>query len=400
MIAFIFIHIKMTSNYGDDVYSREHYADVWGSMFTLYKTWSSPSLATVVQLYLVKWPDFIFKICNLLVIILSAYSIIKITEDRSSKYQKWMVIFFIMLYPFMQMGTAGWIITSTIYYFPLSFGLYSLIYLKYIYDGKEINKLQYISFWFALVMGLGNLQMCCIILGAYTVLNIFFFIKKKIFKYSILQNVTSLIFFIYHATAPGNINRSGAETITWFPDFNMLSITNKIKICFTATLGNLISDYNVFFLCFTILIIFGVYCKYKEILYRCISLIPFLASVLFGFGKNIFSSVIPNLIALMNNGQNNFLQIDVSNFECKKNYLSIILGVIIVGSILISIYLIFENTLKMLLIELIFLLGFASRMIMSFSPTVYASGIRTFIFLYFSILVCAVFIFNDISENI
>ena len=82
------------------------------------------------------------------------------------------------------------------------------------------------------------------------------------------------------------------------------------------------------------------------------------------------------------------------------NYLSIILGFAILGAIITSIYLIFENTLKMIIVEIIFLAGFFSRMIMSFSPTIYASGTRTFIYFYFAMIVCGALIYNNISENI
>ena len=52
-----------------------------------------------------------------------------------------------------------------------------------------------------------------------------------------------------------------------------------------------------------------------------------------------------------------------------------------------------------LLVNIIFLAGFASRMIMAFSPTLYASSTRTFIFMYFSIIICGTFIFKEILNN-
>lgn len=400
LILFIFIHIKMTINFGDDITYRERFTSALDGVIYMYKNWGSTSLITVIQMIILKSPNIVFKICNIVVILLTGYSIFKITDDDNSKYRGWIIVLLMILYPFMQMGTAGWIITSTAYLFPLAFGLYSFVYLKFVICDKKLSKINYTTFWISLLIGVGAPQMCCVIFGIYFVFNVFFAIKRKIYKFSIVQNITALLFTIYHITAPGNIKRNIQEAIIWFPDYNMISTVNKIKLGFTSTLGNLGSGSNLFFLCFSFLIVVAVYCKYKNVLYRAISTIPFLASLLFGIFRSLFSSIFPNLVALMNNGSYDFLQINSLNFDCKINYLSIILGFTILGAILTSIYLIFENTLKMLIVEIIFLAGFCSRMIMSFSPTIYASDTRTFIYLYFAIIVCATLIFNNISENI
>lgn len=400
LIAFIFIHIKMNTNFGDDIHYREHYVNIVDTLINYYKIWGSPSLPNAVLYLFIKLPDTVFKIFNILFILLTGYSILKITYDENSKHTNWIIVFFIMLYPFTQMGSAGWISTSSVYLFPISFGLYSLVYLRFVIDDKTLVKLNYFLFWTSLLIGLGNLQMSCIIFGIYAIFNIFFALKGKVYKFSIFQNVTALLFIVYHVTSPGNANRSIQETARWFPDFNMISTVNKIKLGFTSTLGNLISGPNLFFLCFTCLLVIGVYCKYKNVLYRAISLIPFLSSLLFGGFIHTFSDLFSSLIVLMNNGSYDFLQINLYNFYSKTNYISIILGFTILGAILTSIYLIFENTLKMLTVEIIFLAGFCSRMIMSFSPTIYASSTRTFIFFYFAIIICATLIFNNVSENI
>ena len=71
-------------------------------------------------------------------------------------------------------------------------------------------------------------------------------------------------------------------------------------------------------------------------------------------------------------------------------------SIFVLGSLMLSIMLVFKN-LKNSLPTLIFLIGFASRMIMGFSPTVFSSSIRTLIFFEFamlivSLLICAEFL--------
>lgn len=400
LLAFTILHVKLNTNIGDDVVYREKYKNLFEVLINFYKTWGAPSLTSVMLYVFIKLPQIYFKIFNVLCIMIAAYSILKITNADKYKNSNWMIMFFIMLYPFLQMNTAGWISTSITYLFPLSAGLYSFVYLRLLIDNKNIGKFEYCLFWIALVIGVGSSQMCCIILGIYMVFNVFFALNKKIYKFAILQNVTAFISIVYQLTSPGNVNRSVIETTRWFSDFNMISTLNKIKMGFTATLGNFISTPNLFFLCFSFLLFLAVKYKHNNFIYRFIAIIPFTSSLIFGIFPNIFSNTLGSIIAVMNNGSSDFIQIGPQNFDSKILYLSIILGMGILGAMMVSIYLIFENTLKMLTIEMIFGAGFCSRLILSFSPTLYASNTRTFIFFYFAIMICAIFIFNEINNII
>ena len=58
----------------------------------------------------------------------------------------------------------------------------------------------------------------------------------------------------------------------------------------------------------------------------------------------------------------------------------------------------FKN-LKNTLPSLIFLIGFASRMIMGFSPTVFASSIRTLIFFEFAMLIITLLICEEFIKS-
>ncbi|MDP4089336.1 MAG: hypothetical protein Q8930_08735 [Bacillota bacterium] len=68
-------------------------------------------------------------------------------------------------------------------------------------------------------------------------------------------------------------------------------------------------------------------------------------------------------------------------------------------AILISLYLIFENKRYSILAVFIILLGLGSRMVMGFSPTIWASNTRTFIFMYFAFITCAVILYKVILDS-
>lgn len=400
LVYVILIHMKMKANFGDDIILRNTVKNVFEEFMKWYNTWSSPSVMNIIQFTLALLPVVVFKVYNILTIILATYSLYEITSDEKSLNKKFLLVFMFMLYPFMQMSTAGWMGTSTQYLTPLSFGLYSFVYIKYKIYNEKISKTNYLCFWFCLFVGVGSPQFSCVIFTIHLLFLVYFNQRKEKVKFLILQCITALGAIIYHLTSPGNANRKLAEIPRWFTNYNMMSTVNKVKMGFTSTLGELISGPNIFFICFSIIIVIAVWHKYKEVFYRIISLIPIISTLVFGCLKETFNDVFPHLISLMNNGNHDFIQINEYNFEYKINYLSIIIGVAILASILISLYLIFENTMKMLLMQIIFLGGFCSRMIMSFSPTLYASGVRTFIFMYFAMIICMMFIFNELFKSI
>jgi len=397
LLSFILRTIKIDTNFGDDVALKTVYMqkDLWTVLVDSYNSWSSPNLINAIMYVLVLLPSSVFKIFNILMIMLTAFSISQIANPTNNRTANWMITILIILYPFKQMSTAGWIVTSVAYLFPLAFGLYSLIPIRKVIVHEKVP---YVTGTIAFILGAGSLQMACILTGIYIIFSIYFVLIKKASRYCMLQSAFGIAFIIYHSTSPGNRNRYISETATWFPDFNMISTLNKVKLGFTNTLANFLSTPNLFFIIFCVLLFIGVYIKYKDILYRLIAAVPLAATLLFGSFNNVFSPIFPELIKLMNVNNYDFLQITTYNFISKINYIPIILGVIIVGCILLAIYLIFENTSSALLVNIIFLAGTASRMIMSFSPTLYASSTRTFIFMYFSIIVCGIFIFDEIIK--
>lgn len=64
-----------------------------------------------------------------------------------------------------------------------------------------------------------------------------------------------------------------------------------------------------------------------------------------------------------------------------------------------SIYICFKGRFKGLLcIYILLLLGFASRIAMGFSPIIWASNDRTFIYMYFSVIICSLILYQEIYE--
>lgn len=85
-------------------------------------------------------------------------------------------------------------------------------------------------------------------------------------------------------------------------------------------------------------------------------------------------------------------------FEPRTWVPDIILSLVCVA-IIISLYVLFDDKKLSFLTIFILSLGFGSRMVMSFSPTIWASAQRTFMFMYLSILICSVILYQILQSQ-
>lgn len=247
--------------------------------------------------------------------------------------------------------------------------------------------------------------MCCILLAVYFVFICYFYYKERKFNYFlILANLLNLASLIYIITCPGNANRKIQDTAKWFPDFNNLSLFRKLEIGYSSTLFEYAMQPNFIFFIFSFLLFTCSIIKFKDNILKFIASIPLAFSLIFSLLSCLSKIFGTHLNGIKNSMTQYGTQIRI--FEVKTWIPDTILLIICI-SILITLYNLFDNRKYSILTIFILLLGFGSRMIMSFSPTIWASKERTFIFMYLSILICSVVLYlflqkqkNKIAINI
>jgi hypothetical protein len=90
--------------------------------------------------------------------------------------------------------------------------------------------------------------------------------------------------------------------------------------------------------------------------------------------------------------------ITLQNFTQIQSYVAYFLLYISASLIVILLYLIFDNSWNSLIIIGIYLLGISSRIILAFSPTIWASGERTYAFMFISLIICNIMMFQQIVK--
>jgi len=294
------------------------------------------------------------------------------------------------------MITAGWIVTSIPYFWATAFGMLSLVGLAKIIRDERIRGIEYVFYFSCNFFAVGSLQLAPLLLGIYTLIIIYLLIKKRYPVFVFVQYFIIIINLVYHLTVPGSRTRFIAEISYSFPAFQFLTLTDKLQLGFTSTVFHFINDNSLFFLLFCIVLFIGVCAKHQKVHYRMIALVPLAANLLWGSFHHVFGSLFINIYHIMLS-VGSYKNINTSTFFHYKAYIPLGVAFLIICCIAASMFLVFGKTYKSLLVQSILAGGFASRMILSFSPTIFASEERTFIFMYFCMIVCAVLVYQEIQ---
>lgn len=374
-------HMLFKINWGDDTWFKTALDNgIFNYISNRYNTWSSRIIIEIIMIYLLQLPSFIWGLLDSAIITLIAYSITKLFSIKNN----WLSVILVCIYPLYEMCGAGWYATTLNYLWPLAFGLISLFPIKNAIDGKKENKYMYPIYLFSTLFACNQEQMCAIIFCFYIILLIYLYKNKKINKLILFQFILSFISLIFILTCPGNDLRNVSEIQSWYPNYEYFGLIAKIFLGIVTTFIYSVYNLNTVIFIFSILLPIFVFKKNKSKIVRTISVIPFIIYCWVNLFSSIFYSLFPKIGELIE-----ISKIYASSPEsinlCPSSIFIFVISFLFFFSILFSIYKIFEKEQKYLFC-LIFLAGFASRVIMGFSPTVYASGMRTFLFLDFSVI--------------
>lgn len=360
-----------------------------------YKTWGTPFLSYFSVLFCIREP-WLWQVLDSFFLSLLAIVISRIFTRNNHRIYNWIVVLLILVYPFRHMATAGWISTTVPYVWTLAFGVYSTLFIKKVWDGEEILWFEYPYYVFSLVYGASSPQMSLVLIFVYGLFTFLFIKNHKAKRFLLFQDTLLILSFLSLLLSPGTNSRFVTE-LRWFPNYLMLSLVDKIELGYSSTLSHFICQPDMIFFLFTLLLWVVVWHKHKEMTARIISAIPFACCLIFGVSTSppIFG-VIPAIRNAVPHGS--YGAITVENYFTFSSYFPIFIFGIVAICIILSLYLAFSDARSWLSIY-IMVVGFVSRMILAFSPTIWASSTRTFIFLYFAFIICILLLFQELIEK-
>lgn len=382
---------------GDDSVLREQYKSLplskeKGLILHDYFHWSSRIIVNCLIHLLLRVKQYVWAAFDIGIIYLLINTLSKLFAKENKRKVNIIIACLFVIYPFYQMGSAGWVATTVTYLWTLTLGLFSFIPLKKVNNNEKISKTEYFLYSLALIFGANQEQMSIIILVVYTLFVIYYFINKKKNWYIIFQTILSYLSFAFIMTTPGNAERKARELLR-FLDYNSLSFLNKVEMSFSATMYDLIFKFNYLYILFTILLFVVILRKYKKLSYAIIGAIPFISSGATMFVAKVgfkYSTEFNKLFQV----EGRYGLLNAQNYSSIVPYLEIFLMCINICSVMVALYMIYENIKDSLYANLIFLLGLATRVALGFSPTIWASGERTYIFFYFAIIILSIMMYD------
>jgi hypothetical protein len=393
----VFIHSLLEPNFGDDIYFGSVLKDssIWSWLSSRYNGLSSRVIIEFLLVELLRLPTLFWIIMDIavftLVLYLLCYFFVGINGNDKKQRDVLIMASLLMSYPFVHMSSAGWVATTLNYLWPFTAGLISFIPIKKYLDGRKCGIFEFPLYILLIIFASNVQQMAYVLVMVFLGFIIYFLIiRKKVKWFLLIELAFSAAGLLFHIISPANANRTFREICKHYPDYLMNDFLRKLELGITSSALHYITVPNVLFfaLCLSVFII--ILKKYNSILFRATAAVPLIADIsytLYYIYRFLFKSEMFDY--------SNPIGITPENFSSVSAYLSLFVFMAVIVCLVVSIYLIFQNTAKTLLILFILVVGYSSRMLLAFSPTIYASGTRTYFYLYISMVICIFFCIKE-----
>lgn len=384
----LIVHLFLPLNWADDEVFLKKTADT--DILTFLNGSARPFTDGLT--YIFTRNQWLWRILNPCVLTTLFWTIQKTIPAQPSKKQL-IFAYIAATFPTMVMVDAGFVATTVNYLWPVTFGILNLLPLiNYYYDKKTSKPLLFLLIPF-LMYSTNMQQMCVVLLAIFLFANIYFILKKSVKPYILLQFVITLTGTISSLILnfTGDNSRILRETGRYFPDFGHLNLFEKVELGFSSTFYCMTMEIHFAFAGFlTFALFLSTMCfkKKKSIVLKICSIIPPLSAIVF---------TVTSLISGKNsvgNFRNYGLEKAVYSFEPALDIMFIFIGLIMVYCI----WNLIDSKGHQLFGVSVFLLGLGSRMLMGFSPTVWASGYRTFCILFITFIYIALTISSPTNK--
>lgn len=373
------LHLFMKPGEADDSWFINNYTgNPFSFSYMRYMQWSSRFLIEMVLVVIASLPLILWKVLDTLMIVLLFYSGNKLLNVKDRKILIFEILL-IMILPWKVFGETGWIATTLNYTWPITLGFYGFSILL----EEKTNFLKQIMAFFSIIFACNQEQMCCVMLAFIIICFCIRTFQKKNNKVFLIPFIICILMGVLHIVCPGNSMRQISEMQTWYPAYQNFDILDKTLIGIISTVTAILFDFRIIYIAFIGMLI--LYTKYLPLNKKLSYIIQFILACF------IFINIYPfdsTQMMFYSKAQESIV-ITFMNFVLPVLLFSLLISIVI--------YLILKTKNKYnYMFVLLFLSGICSRLILGFSPTVYASGKRTVIYFYVVCYLLTVFIMKTI----
>lgn len=381
LAALIILHQQCFLRDDDLVFSKQ----TLSSSFLLerYMTWSSRVIIESVLIIVLHLPFIIWELMDILLTMGLCMGLSYLFVPKEQRcVGNWAVVVLYLLYPFEQLSNAGWVATTVNYLWPVAFTVFAMLPLRLLAEGKEISRRVILFAALAMIFA-QDAELCWIILAmAYggTVAVCGF---RRQYRFFIgTQLLITIVMFLKIIFCPGNHKRYISEIYSWFPDYEKITVFDRLDLSLTSTVGHFFVLPDIMMFVFGIVLVLLVWQCQKNWLWRLFACMPLLLKSVCCWAAHSGGRFwIP-----LRHGN----AVDIMSADYAAPYAALSISVFFFVFVIVALYLAYGNTKQAIMLIGVFLIGEATSLAMMFSPTMFASMDRYFYPFHLAIVVLAV----------
>lgn len=359
-------------------------------------------------------PYPVWKLLDSLVWTALAFLIVCLFEgEDAGPDQVLAVCLTLLMYPFQILWSAGYIATTTNYIYTLAALLVSALPCALLLRGKEHVPACVYGLSAAGILYADNHDQYAAALCGWSFLLMIYVLaaenrkragghearmslplRKRLIRNTVLYFLLSASVYVLQMRMPGHSARmnSTVERDLYLPQFAQWSLLKKLYKGYSTTVGTvLFSQTDAAVLFFILLCLCGLCCG--SVREKILGAMPLAFHILIKtVGYDRWTIVYDYGYSMPEIGP-------LSGPKRMKNLFVLLVSLLFVICILSAIWAVVKQTEKKLLILALLLLGAGTRLMMGLSPTLYASGRRTFTLLLLSFIFCCIILYNDLRRQ-
>lgn len=370
-----------------DAYSLKDYLNI------RYGIWTSRLLIEGVLVY-VSRSVALWKVLDWAVWVFLAWAVVWLFPKEKRELASWAVAGFLLIYPMQDLKTAGWIATGVNYTWTLALGIFSLHGAAKALRREKTPVFMWILYAFAALYAANMEQVSAVLVAVNFCAAVYCLTRKE--KPRVCGTVwiclaVSLAEMIFILQCPGNAARKLDEIATRMPGFVSYGGIDKLNLGFMDTMRHLIASGNLLFLCYAVLLAALVFCKTEKTTYRAAAAFPVILNAgMVGFPYAL-KTYFPKFFKLMKKSE----PIGGNNYHMAANYVPAFLYLLLIGCIVLSLIVVCKTYFELSGQTLLLALALATRVVMGFTPTIYVSQERTFLYLYMMLGISGTFLLTE-----
>lgn len=378
-------HLRMQPMGGDDMFFRQATdgTTLWAYLAHRYEHWTSRVVSEFVLVNVIQWP-LLWRVIDFLMF--ATLPVILAKLFGGGELMNWCAAGAVLIFPFHDMGTAGWITTTVTHFWPLWGIFYVGMLLKKMLVSERIHPLEAVLGILVSIVT-GSHEQYAVILFVLFVLYGFYLWKQKkrpenpaVLLPLVIVNVISLAVIAF---CPGNAERNKVS-IADLPIYAEFHFGEKLYLGLLSIERVFIANADAVFFAVALIWTVLVYEKTRDYRKTLLSGLPL--AIL--FGQTVLRTAYPGLSGLF------VIPGEILQWSWGDLSTWIPMGclAVSVASMVYALYQLLGEKLLEFFYALILLgCGFGAGMVLGFMATIYVSGERVYAPLYSIFFVVTMF---------